>query len=253
VSTWATAPAVAAAGLAAAAVALSLPARARLPSRARDATSSTDDRDGPPRAEQDVVGRHRAAISLMAGAAPLLLVGGVAGALGGVVTLVVVHRLLGAREPAGVRRRREQVTRDLPQVVDLLAVTLSSGASPTHALTTVANAVVGPIVTDLRAAERSLALGRDPATVWREVAARPGLAALGRAIARAVETGASVSESLHRLAEDLHTTARLEAESKARAVGVRAAAPLGLCMLPAFVLTGVVPLVASTVTALLAP
>jgi Flp pilus assembly protein TadB len=191
-------------------------------------------------------------ISLTAGAAPLLLVGGVVGALGGVVTLVVVHRLLGAREPAGVRRRREQVTRDLPQVVDLLAVTLASGASPTHALVTVADAVEGPIVADLRAAERSLALGRDPATVWREVAARPGLAALGRGIARAVETGASVSDSLHRLAEDLQASARLEAESKARAVGVRAAAPLGLCMLPAFVLTGVVPLVASTVTALLA-
>jgi hypothetical protein len=33
---------------------------------------------------------------------------------------------------------------------------------------------------------------------------------------------------------------------------VRAAAPLGLCLLPAFVLVGVVPLVASTVAALLA-
>lgn len=198
------------------------------------------------------MGRHRRAISLLAGAAPVVLVGGVTGLLGAAVAVVVVHRLLGAREPAADRRRREQVVRSLPHVVDLLAVTLASGASPTHALSTVADALDGPVVAELRAAERSLALGRDPSTVWREVARRPGLAGLGRSMARAVETGASVSDSLLRLAADLHAQARLEAESRARAVGVRAAAPLGLCLLPAFVLVGVVPLVASTVTALLA-
>ncbi len=69
---------------------------------------------------------------------------------------------------------------------------------------------------------------------------------------RAIESGASVSDALQRLAEDLHASARLEAETKARAVGVRAAAPLGLCLLPAFVLIGVVPLVGSAVAALLA-
>jgi hypothetical protein len=36
-------------------------------------------------------------------------------------------------------------------------------------------------------------------------------------------------------------------ESRARAVGVKAAVPLGVCLLPAFVLVGVVPLVAGAV------
>ena len=135
----------------------------------------------------------------------------------------------------------------------LLAVTLASGASPSSALTAVAAAVEGPIAAELRSAVHGLRLGRDPARVWRELSSRPGMAALGRAMARAVETGASVSDALHRLAEDLHASARLEGERKARTVGVRAAAPLGLCLLPAFVLLGVVPLVASTVSALLVP
>jgi len=204
-------------------------------------------------ARDDLVGRHRVGISLLAGAAPLLLIGGLVGLVSGAVAAVFVHRMLGAREPAHERRHREMVVRSLPQVVDLLAVTLASGASPSSALTAVADAVEGPVAAELRAAEHGLRLGRDPARVWRELSRRPGMAVLGRAMARAVETGSSVSDALHRLAEDLHASARLEGERKARSVGVRAAAPLGLCLLPAFVLLGVVPLVASTVSALLRP
>lgn len=201
--------------------------------------------------EGDLLGRHRLLVSLLSGTAPVLLVGGVVGVVGGVVAVVVVHRLLGRREPAGVRRRRERIGRDLPQVVDLLAVALAAGSAPSTALAVVAAALGGPMAEELESARRSLTLGRDPARVWREVAGRPGLAALGRTMARAVETGASVSDALHRLSEDLQAVARSESEARARTVGVRAAAPLGLCLLPAFVLVGVVPLVASTVGSLL--
>lgn len=201
--------------------------------------------------EEDLLGRHRLVVSLLGGTAPVLLVGGVVGVVGGAVAAVVVHRLLGRREPAGVRRRRERIGRDLPHAVDLLAVALAAGAAPSTALAVVAGALDGPLSEELEAARRSLELGRDPARVWREVAGRPGLAALGRTMARAVETGASVGDALHRLAEDVQAAARSEAEARARTVGVRAAAPLGLCLLPAFVLVGVVPLVASTVGSLL--
>lgn len=197
--------------------------------------------------------RMQPLVAVMAGAAPVLLVGGLIGWLAAPVVGVLVHRALRDREPARERRRREQISRSLPQVVDLLAVTLAAGASPGSALTAVAAAVEGPVAEELHAVEHSLALGRDPAGVWREVARRPGMGSLGRAMSRAIETGASVSGTLHRLAEDLHAQERSEAESRARAVGVRAAAPLGLCLLPAFVVVGVVPLVASTAVALLRP
>ena len=47
-----------------------------------------------------------------------------------------------------------------------------------------------------------------------------------------------------RLAEALAEDARGDVEDRARAVGVKAALPLGLCLLPAFVLLGIVPVVA---------
>jgi hypothetical protein len=54
-----------------------------------------------------------------------------------------------------------------------------------------------------------------------------------------------------RLSDDLRRQVRAEVESRARAVGVKAALPLGTCLLPAFVLVGVVPLVAGSVSVLL--
>lgn len=207
----------------------------------------------PPRepVAEDLIGRHHVAVSVLGGLAPVLLVGGWLGLGGGIVAAIGVHRVLARREPPAERRRREQVVRTLPQVVDLLAVALTAGAAPSTALASVTRALDGPVAEELQVIGHSLRLGRDPAQVWREAAQRPGLAALGRTMSRAVESGASVSDALHRLAEDLRSSARAEAEARARAVGVRAAVPLGLCLLPAFVLLGVVPLVVATVGSLL--
>ena len=49
--------------------------------------------------------------------------------------------------------------------------------------------------------------------------------------------------AVERLADELARSGRAETEERARAVGVQAAVPLGLCLLPAFVLIGIVPLV----------
>jgi pilus assembly protein TadC len=91
----------------------------------------------------------------------------------------------------------------------------------------------------------------DPVTVWRDVAGHPQLGGLGRTMSRAVESGASVADAMQRLSEDLRNQGRARVESSARAVGVKAALPLGGCLLPAFVLVGVVPLVAGSIAFLL--
>jgi Flp pilus assembly protein TadB len=248
---------VLAAALAAGAVALVVPGRAAAGRSWTGPRAAPGGPVGGPAPEEedgeDLLGRHRVAVSVLACLAPLAVLGGAAGLVAGVVVAVVVHRTLGAREPAHERRRREAISRKLPLAVDLLGVALAAGAAPSSALEAVVAATDGPLAAELRAAEHGLRLGRDPVRVWQEVGRRPGLAALGRAMARAVETGASVSDALHRLADDLHGAAGLEAESQARAVGVRATAPMGLCLLPAFAVVGVVPLVAGTVTSLLGP
>jgi len=67
---------------------------------------------------------------------------------------------------------------------------------------------------------------------------------------RADRSGASVTQEVIRLADELARTSRASVEERARSVGVKAAVPLGLCLLPSFVLVGVVPLVVSLLQSL---
>ena len=90
----------------------------------------------------------------------------------------------------------------------------------------------------------------DPAQVWASLDGDPALAPLGRTMGRAQATGAPVVPAIERLADDLARRAREDVEERARAVGVKAALPLGLCLLPAFLLVGIVPLVAGLLTGL---
>lgn len=174
--------------------------------------------------------------------------GGWGGLVLGVVAAVLVHRLVDGAEPAARRREREAVRRDLPVLVLLFATALRGGAGAGFAARQVCAALPGPAAVRLGVAGDQLALGVDPERVWAAFEADPELAPLGRALARAERTGAPVAVVLARLADELATAGRADVEDRARAVGVRAAVPLGVCLLPAFLLLGIVPLVASLVS-----
>lgn len=171
-----------------------------------------------------------------------LVVGGVAG--------VVVLRLASSAEPGDVRRRREELRADLPVLVLLLATTLRAGAPPAVAVRRACSALPGAAADRLAPVTDRLALGTDPVTVWEQVARDPDLALLGRAMARAQRSGAPVAATVERLAEELAAAGRAQVEDRARAVGVKAAVPLGVCLLPSFLLLGIVPTVAGLVSGL---
>jgi pilus assembly protein TadC len=115
----------------------------------------------------------------------------------------------------------------------------------------VAAAVGGPISEELGAVSARLAVGADPVSVWRALTGDSVLAQLARTMLRALETGAPVAQGLSRLVDDQRRARRWEAEQRARAVGVKAAAPLALCFLPAFVTVGIVPTIAGAATQLI--
>lgn len=228
--------AVCAAGFAAASA---FPPRPTMPRAGHGPPASTTGAERPP--------LLRVVASLAVALGTWVLLGGLAGVGLGLVAGGVCWWFTGRLEPVAVRRRRERLAAAVPQVVDLMAACLGAGLSPPAALEHVAGAIGAPAADELAAVSARLRLGVDPATVWRDLARHPQLGGLGRALARAVESGASVAEAMQRLSEDLRRTARSDVESRARAVGVKAAVPLGLCLLPAFVLVGVVPLVAGAV------
>lgn len=127
-----------------------------------------------------------------------------------------------------------------------MASALAAGAAPGAALAAVAAVVEPPAAEELRAGATRLALGSDPVTVWRSLAAHPQLGRLGTTLLRSAESGAPVTAALSRLGEELRSQRRADVEARVRQVEVKAAVPLGLCLLPSFVLLGVVPLVAGS-------
>ena len=62
---------------------------------------------------------------------------------------------------------------------------------------------------------------------------------------RSAQSGAPLSTVLARIAQDMRRDRHAAVEVAARSAGVRAVAPLAACFLPAFLLVGVVPVVAS--------
>jgi len=97
----------------------------------------------------------------------------------------------------------------------------------------------------LRGVARALALGASPAAAWAPYLDGPAaLRTMAVVMSRASISGASPAAMLDALAVDQRERQRLAGEAAARRAGVAMVAPLGLCFLPAFVLLGVVPLVA---------
>lgn len=168
----------------------------------------------------------------------------------GVVAAAVTYAVIARMEPPALRRRREQCRRELPHLVGFYAGALRSGAAPIDALGVVCAALPGAAADELAPSCARLRLGVPGGEVWGDLAAHPALGPLGRAMARAHASGASVTTTVAALADDLASQSRGDAEDRARTVGVKAAVPLGLCLLPAFLLIGIVPLVAGALSAL---
>ncbi len=206
---------------------------------------------GPASAEpRRVLGPRTACVVAAAGI--VVLVGGPVGLVLAAAVALAGPGLLGRLEPRADRRRSEQLARDLPLALDLLAACLTGGASLADAVRAVAGAVPGPCCTRLEQVAAALAVGSPAAEAWQALGAGdPVGASAARALARSGDGGAPVAQAVCRVAAEARAEALARGTRAARRAGVLAVAPLGLCFLPAFVLLGVVPAVVGLATPLL--
>lgn len=121
----------------------------------------------------------------------------------------------------------------------LLAAAVRSGLDVRSALDQV-GAVADGDGTALREVANGLAAGARWPDAWELAPAR--LWPLGRALGPAWERGSSPMGPLDSLADATLARARAAGEAAAAELGVRLSLPLALCLLPAFILVGVVPL-----------
>ncbi len=197
------------------------------------------------------LGWNRVASSLALGAGVFVVVGGVLGGIAAAAILTLGPVLLSKLEPTRVRQEREAATAQLPEVAMLLGSCLAAGATLRDASAAVRDAIDEPLKTTLSTVVARMDLGADPAACWSvDSTAGRKLIPLAAAFERTARTGAPVQETLARLAEDLDSERGRALESAAKAIGIKAVAPLGFCFLPAFLLIGVVPVVAGFVRTL---
>jgi tight adherence protein C len=150
------------------------------------------------------------------------------------------------------RRSAAEVTDLLPDLIDLLRLTTDAGLPLPLALPTVAARTGGSLGDALRGAEQQVRAGRPRADALLE-ALTPlgdGSTSLGHAIADHLRYGAPLGPALDRLAFEARVSRRHRAEQAARRVPVRLLMPLVLCVLPAFGLLTVVPLLAGSLRSL---
>jgi pilus assembly protein TadC len=174
------------------------------------------------------------------------VVGGAGGVACALLAAVGVKRLLNAGSSRDQQRAQTSRALAMPVALDVLTACLSVGATQADALHAVAASLGGSLADDLRTVASAMALGADATEAWTLVAATD-LHPLGSLLSRADVTGAPVTPLLVLMADQHRQRAHAAAVEEARALGVRLAAPLGLCFLPAFVLVAVVPLVMSLV------
>jgi Flp pilus assembly protein TadB len=151
-------------------------------------------------------------------------------------TFVLLRRLRNRSAP-------QTVDGALPLVLTVAALLLRSGTPPGTALAAAARSCRSTSRIACEQVERRISMGEPPLRAWSALGELPELAAVGRAAVRAADSGAALANAWESTSDRLRADRRLAAEVRARKVGIRVLAPLGLCFLPSFICLGVVPMV----------
>jgi tight adherence protein C len=144
------------------------------------------------------------------------------------------------------------VDASLPEVVDLLILATGAGLSVRQAVSSVAARADGPLAAELLRVVADADRGRRLADALEELPARAGEStrALVAVLLASERYGAAVAPGLERLADEVRADTRRRAEAAARRVPVKLLFPLVTCILPAFGLLTVAPLIAGALRSL---
>ena len=134
------------------------------------------------------------------------------------------------------RKRKDAMAKQLPDVLDLLTVSVEAGLGFDAAVQKVTEYLDGPLVDELSITLREVQYGESRKQALRNLSERSessDVGAFARSIIQADELGTSLGRTLRVQAEDLRTTRQLAAEEKAMKAPVKMMFPTVLFILPA--------------------
>ncbi len=193
--------------------------------------------------------RQRAQIGVLLGAGTALLVSRPVwlAALAGLGVASVVYLVLGRLEPRRLVQQRDRARADLPTALDLLDGCVAAGLPLRSAVAAVGAATGGPLAELLERVTAHTSVGFSDAQAWQALSDDPVLGALAKDLARGCDSGTALRPVLQQHAAEARSAAAADVQARARALGVRTIIPVSACFLPAFLLVGVVPILAGLV------
>lgn len=177
------------------------------------------------------------------GIAAGLVLGGYWVATGSSIIGIAIGAVLALRADvllrSAARRRQDDIERTLPDLLDVLAVTVLAGASFRLGLARVAEAFSGALPEELLTTLRRMELGVDRRTAFEELRERnpaPSLRKFIAAVLQAEELGSSLSGALDDLAAEVRKAESHRVRRRADSVDKTVALITTLILLPGMVL-----------------
>jgi tight adherence protein C len=167
--------------------------------------------------------------------------GAAAGEAGGSIVLGVVFAGIGYLLPdllltSRTRRRREQIRRDLPDTLDLLAVSVEAGLGFDAAIVKLTERLSGPLVEELEIALGEMRVSESRENALKKLAERvdvPEVSAFIRAMVQADQLGMSIGRILRVQASESRLRRQAAAEERAMKAPIKMLFPTALFIFPA--------------------
>ena len=158
-----------------------------------------------------------------------------------VVCFALLSGAFGWRAPIVFVERRtkdrlESVDRDLPELIDLLIVTIEAGIGFNASLQMAAARIHGPLGEELRLTLQEQSMGLSSAESMEHMMARadtPSMRSFVRSILQGEQLGVSIGQILRNLAGEMRKRRRAKAEERAQKAPIKMLFPLVFLIFPA--------------------
>jgi tight adherence protein C len=137
------------------------------------------------------------------------------------------------------RSRRDRISADLPNALDLLAVSVEAGLGFDAAVARLVDRIDGPLAEELRLLLQEMRIGESRENALKKLAARadvPAVSSFVRAMIQADQMGMSIGRILRAQATDSRLRRQSAAEERAMKAPVKMLIPTVLFIFPAMFL-----------------
>jgi tight adherence protein C len=134
------------------------------------------------------------------------------------------------------RRRLQQIDYDLPELIDVLVVTVEAGLGFSGSLQVASERVPGPVGDELRLTLQEQRMGLAMNEALRNMLARaetPAMRSFVRSIVQGETLGVSIGEIMRNLANEMRKRRRAAAEERAQKAPIKILFPLIFLIFPA--------------------